>query len=151
MKNYRCSVCGYIHKGEEAPDVCPNCGALTEKFVEVTESNDGIHINFAQKASYGKEVAVIPFFEDYESLAPFMYNLPAGQEVKLHKHQTTDELFYIIKGKFQFTVGEEKFVASEGDIIQGKMNTAHAFKNISDEAGIFLSVKAPKPVDLVMI
>jgi rubredoxin len=34
---YKCSVCGYIHKGEEAPEKCPKCGASKDKFVELTE------------------------------------------------------------------------------------------------------------------
>ena len=34
---WRCSVCGYIHLGEEAPENCPKCGAPREKFNEVEE------------------------------------------------------------------------------------------------------------------
>jgi len=32
MKMWRCEVCGYLHEGEEPPDVCPKCGAPKEKF-----------------------------------------------------------------------------------------------------------------------
>lgn len=32
-KLWKCSVCGYIHEGEEAPGECPKCGAPREKFV----------------------------------------------------------------------------------------------------------------------
>lgn len=32
MKMWRCEVCGYLHEGEEAPDICPKCGAPKEKF-----------------------------------------------------------------------------------------------------------------------
>ena len=32
MKKWICSVCGYNHEGENAPDQCPNCGAPSEKF-----------------------------------------------------------------------------------------------------------------------
>ncbi len=32
MKMWRCTVCGYLHEGEEPPDVCPKCGAPKEKF-----------------------------------------------------------------------------------------------------------------------
>jgi rubrerythrin len=35
MKKWKCSVCGYIHTGDEPPDTCPVCGAPKEKFVEV--------------------------------------------------------------------------------------------------------------------
>ena len=27
-----CSVCGYVHEGDSAPEKCPVCGALAEKF-----------------------------------------------------------------------------------------------------------------------
>lgn len=32
MKKYVCLVCGYVHSGDEAPDVCPVCGAPAAKF-----------------------------------------------------------------------------------------------------------------------
>ncbi|HBX43585.1 MAG TPA: rubredoxin [Deltaproteobacteria bacterium] len=35
MKRWKCSVCGYIHKGDEPPTVCPVCGSPREKFVEM--------------------------------------------------------------------------------------------------------------------
>lgn len=31
-KLWKCSVCGYIHEGEDAPDLCPKCGAPKDKF-----------------------------------------------------------------------------------------------------------------------
>ncbi|HHX49138.1 MAG TPA: hypothetical protein GX709_01910 [Clostridiales bacterium] len=37
MKKFRCVVCGYIHEGAEAPDICPVCKAGKDKFVEVVE------------------------------------------------------------------------------------------------------------------
>ncbi len=35
MKKWRCTVCGYIHEGEEPPEICPVCGADRSKFVEI--------------------------------------------------------------------------------------------------------------------
>ena len=41
MKKWRCTVCGYIHEGEEPPEICPVCGADRSKFVEIVdEEND---------------------------------------------------------------------------------------------------------------
>jgi len=37
MEMWQCTVCGYIHKGEEAPEVCPQCKAPKEKFVEYVD------------------------------------------------------------------------------------------------------------------
>jgi rubrerythrin len=35
MKKWKCTICGYIHNGDEPPDTCPICGAFREKFVQV--------------------------------------------------------------------------------------------------------------------
>ena len=37
MKKYICSVCGYVHVGNEPPEKCPQCGAPKEKFVLQSE------------------------------------------------------------------------------------------------------------------
>ena len=34
MKKFTCMVCGYVYTGDEAPAVCPICGAPIEKFKE---------------------------------------------------------------------------------------------------------------------
>jgi len=33
MKKFVCSVCGYIHEGENAPEKCPTCGVGSDKFI----------------------------------------------------------------------------------------------------------------------
>jgi len=37
MKKFICSVCGYSHQGDNAPEKCPQCGAASEKFNEYKE------------------------------------------------------------------------------------------------------------------
>ncbi|MBW2369885.1 MAG: hypothetical protein JRH15_18595 [Deltaproteobacteria bacterium] len=37
MKKWRCTVCGYIHKGDAPPDECPVCGSDKSYFEEVIE------------------------------------------------------------------------------------------------------------------
>ena len=34
-RQWRCTICDYIHKGDEPPDICPVCGADKSYFVEV--------------------------------------------------------------------------------------------------------------------
>ena len=34
MKKFVCSVCGYVHEGNAAPDKCPQCKAPASKFTE---------------------------------------------------------------------------------------------------------------------
>ena len=37
MKKFVCSVCGYVHEGDSAPEFCPQCKVPAEKFNEVVE------------------------------------------------------------------------------------------------------------------
>ncbi|MBQ4604896.1 MAG: NADH peroxidase, partial [Clostridia bacterium] len=34
MKKFVCSVCGYVHEGDSAPEFCPQCKVPAEKFNE---------------------------------------------------------------------------------------------------------------------
>lgn len=34
MKKFVCTVCGYVHEGESAPEKCPTCGVGPDKFKE---------------------------------------------------------------------------------------------------------------------
>ena len=37
-KKFICTVCGYVHEGEAAPEKCPQCGVPASKFVELDEN-----------------------------------------------------------------------------------------------------------------
>ncbi|QNB46815.1 NADH peroxidase [Thermanaerosceptrum fracticalcis] len=50
MKKFMCSVCGYVHTGEFAPEKCPQCGAVAEKFTEKAEGRD---LNWADEHKIG--------------------------------------------------------------------------------------------------
>lgn len=36
-KKFICTVCGYVHEGDEAPEICPVCKAPKSKFKELNE------------------------------------------------------------------------------------------------------------------
>ncbi|ACL75274.1 NADH peroxidase [Ruminiclostridium cellulolyticum] len=40
MKKFVCSICGYVHVGDEAPDFCPQCKAPKGKFIEQSETSE---------------------------------------------------------------------------------------------------------------
>lgn len=40
MKKYVCSVCGYVHEGDSAPEFCPQCKAPGSKFIEKEEKSE---------------------------------------------------------------------------------------------------------------
>jgi rubredoxin len=37
--DYACEICGYVHDGDDLPDMCPVCGAPKSKFTEWTEED----------------------------------------------------------------------------------------------------------------
>jgi len=39
---FKCTVCGYIHIGDEAPEKCPKCGAEKEKFEALEDEAKGL-------------------------------------------------------------------------------------------------------------
>ena len=38
MKKWKCTICGYVHEGDEAPEKCPVCGADKSLFEEIVEA-----------------------------------------------------------------------------------------------------------------
>ena len=40
MKKFICTVCGYVHEGDNAPDACPLCKADASKFNEQTTTGE---------------------------------------------------------------------------------------------------------------
>ena len=41
-KKWRCTVCGYVHTGDNPPEKCPLCKAPASKFVEIKENANEI-------------------------------------------------------------------------------------------------------------
>jgi hypothetical protein len=37
MKKWKCTVCGYVHVGDEPPAKCPVCGAPKSSFIDISE------------------------------------------------------------------------------------------------------------------
>lgn len=64
MKKWRCTVCGYIHEGEEPPEICPVCGADRSKFVEIVAEENG------EKKSKTKIDSLEPETEAKVAVAP---------------------------------------------------------------------------------
>ena len=70
MKQWKCTVCGYVHTGPEPPEKCPVCGADKSMFVEVTASE-----TVPEKQDVPAKLPEIPFI--------------AGLIHKLHAHPIT--------------------------------------------------------------
>lgn len=58
MKQWQCSVCGYIHHGDEPPEKCPVCGADRSKFVEIVPKQEPQQIETKPPVSSNKTAVV---------------------------------------------------------------------------------------------
>ena len=47
-KKWRCTVCGYVHTGDNPPEKCPLCKAPASKFVEIKEDANEISCEIAE-------------------------------------------------------------------------------------------------------
>lgn len=85
----------------------------------------------------------------YEQVSPSQANFllstgvvtsnPGDDSGELTEHEG-DEVHFIIKGKFRFTIGGEEFILKEGDAISTHAKVLHKWENIGDVIGTFLVV-----------
>lgn len=71
--------------------------------------------------------------------------LAVGQSQDLHMHRGHDKMYYIQSGTGQFTVGDETFNATIGDVIWAPADIIHSVINTGDEPLILLITMAPEP------
>jgi quercetin dioxygenase-like cupin family protein len=64
-------------------------------------------------------------------------------EVALHKHEWHTENVYILDGKGEMTLGDEKFVVEKGDYFNIPEDTPHALKVLSSGPIKVLSIQSP--------
>jgi len=67
--------------------------------------------------------------------------IPAGHGPPLHIHHHETEIFYVLDGQFEITIGERKVTATAGAIVVGPRDIQHTFRNVgSQDARLLLTV-----------
>ena len=70
MKKWICTVCGYVHEGEQPPEKCPQCGVPADKFKEQVEGEKewaAEHVGYPEIGLYWEKAA----YEEAEHAAKF--------------------------------------------------------------------------------
>lgn len=62
--------------------------------------------------------------------------IPPGDGPPLHRHEREDEMFYVLAGRFKFSVDGKIFIGERGTFACAPRGTAHAFRNIGAEIGL---------------
>ncbi|MEE4135319.1 MAG: DUF2231 domain-containing protein [Desulforhopalus sp.] len=86
-RRWRCTICGYIHFGDEPPEKCPACGALKNLFVEIDAAGNEIAGPREEPAENG--VAVSPGAKPAVAAGPGLFDRLAGLVLKFHLHPIT--------------------------------------------------------------
>jgi quercetin dioxygenase-like cupin family protein len=66
------------------------------------------------------------------------------KNVRLHKHEYHSESIYVLGGKGEMTINDEKFVIKKGDYFNIPKNTAHSLNVLSSTPIKVLSIQSPK-------
>ncbi|MFD2566489.1 cupin domain-containing protein [Pseudotenacibaculum haliotis] len=64
-----------------------------------------------------------------------------GPPKHVHKHE--DELFYVMKGTYEFYCGDTTLVAKQGDMVRLPKGIPHHFKNVDSIQGVTMNTITP--------
>lgn len=110
FKVWRCTVCGWLHEGENPPANCPRCGAPAEKFVLVDPAELDLEDDAEAAATVVKELTE----EDKKRIQPALFKITYGLYIvgsisgdKLNA-QTCNTVFQITSAPMRVAIGINK-------------------------------------------
>jgi len=80
-------------------------------------------------------------------LSVIQESMPTNTEEKTHYHESSQQFFYILKGKATFITSEETTFVNEGEGLHITPKTVHQIKNDSSEPLHFLVISQPTSKD----
>ena len=152
MAKYVCSVCGYVHEGDAAPEACPLCKAPASKFVKQGEDMawaaehvvgvakgapeeilEGLRMNFQGECSeVGMYLAMarVAYREGYPEIG--MYWEKAAYEEAEHAAKFAELLGEVVTDSTKKNL--EMRVDAEHGATQGKTDLAKKAKELNLDA-----------------
>jgi quercetin dioxygenase-like cupin family protein len=74
-----------------------------------------------------------------------LYCLLPGQYQKVHAHEGSDKVYYVLEGSGRFTVGEEERDLPQGHAVIAPAGEPHGVQNETQENLVLLVTMAPRP------
>ena len=74
-----------------------------------------------------------------------VYCLLPGQSQKVHAHEGSDKVYFVLRGTGRFTVGDEEQDLAEGQAVIARAGDPHGVRNASEEDLVLLVTMAPRP------
>ena len=83
----------------------------------------------------------------FDSPHPFYdaYCLLPGQAQRVHAHEGSDKVYFVLRGTGRFTVGEEERDLGEGQAVIARAGDPHGVRNDTGEDLVLLVTMAPRP------
>jgi mannose-6-phosphate isomerase-like protein (cupin superfamily) len=73
------------------------------------------------------------------------YCLLPGQSQKVHAHEGSDKIYFVLRGKGRFTIGGEEGDLGEGHAVIARAGDTHGVRNETQEELVLLVTMAPRP------
>jgi mannose-6-phosphate isomerase-like protein (cupin superfamily) len=73
------------------------------------------------------------------------YCLLPGQSQKVHAHEGSDKVYYVLSGTGRFTIGDEEEDLGEGHAVIARAGVQHGVRNETQENLVLLVTMAPRP------
>jgi quercetin dioxygenase-like cupin family protein len=70
-------------------------------------------------------------------------DIPAGHGPPLHVHRHETEIFYVLDGQFELTLGTDKLTAGAGAMVVAPRDIPHTFRNVGPGPGKLLLTVIP--------
>ncbi len=73
------------------------------------------------------------------------YCLLPGQAQRVHAHEGSDKVYFVLRGTGRFTVGGEERELGEGHAVIARAGDPHGVRNDTGENLVLLVTMAPRP------
>ena len=73
------------------------------------------------------------------------YCLLPGQSQKVHAHEGSDKIYYVLRGTGRFTVDGEEEDLGEGHAVIARAGVPHGVRNETEKNLVLLVTMAPRP------
>ncbi len=73
------------------------------------------------------------------------YCLLPGQSQKVHAHEGSDKVYFVVEGTGRFTIGDEEENLGAGNAVIARAGVPHGVRNATGENLVLLVTMAPRP------
>jgi quercetin dioxygenase-like cupin family protein len=102
-------------------------------------------LNIKEKIAFNPEKLNKVSLFDTDNFFCDVYCLQPGQKQKVHAHDGSDKVYYVLEGKANITIGSEEREVCAGEITIAPSGEDHGVVNHTNENAVMLVFMAPKP------